>query len=235
MSLEWRVQSKSLAWSNPVIRWWGLLTLVSGANIAVWFLLYRQLAEQPTDDLGNMSGIQLMLILCAFYVFGCAFRSFLPRADVQRICLFDTWLSSVIVGRTVATVAEICFAAQWVIDPAPAWHDGTGRRRFGRRVGDFCRSSSSRNACPWYAVLTTNYWGKRHREFALGGYFYHWNWSLPIVCRGSMARLVVLAITIVGIAGYPAFLMTFDVRRHLRRWGRRSPMAASRSVLCRSS
>src|SRR5262249_61703514 len=59
--------------------------------------------------------IGLMLLLCAGYVFGCAFRSILPRADVQRICLFDTWLSSVVVGRSVATVAELWFAAQWAI------------------------------------------------------------------------------------------------------------------------
>ena len=115
MSLEWRARSSSLDWSNPVARWWGLLTLVSGANIAVWFFLYGQLHEQPTGRLGGASGIELMLLLCAAYVFGCAFRSFLPRADVQRICLFDTWLSSVVVGRSVATVAEICFAAQWAI------------------------------------------------------------------------------------------------------------------------
>ena len=55
MSLEWRARSSSLAWSNPLAWWWGLLTLVSGANIAVWFLLYRQL--QPTGSLGSMSGI----------------------------------------------------------------------------------------------------------------------------------------------------------------------------------
>src|SRR5258708_25282715 len=116
MSLEWRAQSSSLAWSNPLAWWWGLLTLVSGVNIAVWFLLYRQLHEQPTvSSLGSTPGIELMLLLCAAYVFGCAFRSFLPRADVQRICLFDTWLSTVVVGRSVATVAEICFAAQWAI------------------------------------------------------------------------------------------------------------------------
>jgi nitrate reductase gamma subunit len=106
MSLEWPARSSSLAWSNPLAWWWGLLTLVSGANIAVWFLLYRQLQEQPTGSLGSMSSIELMLLLCAAYVFGCAFRSFLPRADVQRICLFDTWLSSVVIGRSVATVAE---------------------------------------------------------------------------------------------------------------------------------
>src|SRR5215468_4647704 len=102
MSL-WRARQNPLAW------WWAMLTLVSGVNIALWFLLYRELHTQPV---GSM---QLMLLLCAAYVFGCAFRSVLPRADVQRICLFDTWLSSVLVGRSVATVAEVCFVAQWAI------------------------------------------------------------------------------------------------------------------------
>ena len=59
--------------------------------------------------------IELLTFLCAAYVFGCAFRSVLPRADVQRICLFDTWLSSVLVGRSVATLAEVCFIIQWSI------------------------------------------------------------------------------------------------------------------------
>src|ERR1700744_5491327 len=115
MSLEWRARSTSLAWSNPLAWWWSLLTLVSSLNIAVWFVLYRQLHEKPTGSLGGTSGIESMLLLCAAYVFGCAFRSLLPRADVQRICLFDTCLSSVAVGRSVATVAEVCFAAQWTM------------------------------------------------------------------------------------------------------------------------
>ena len=111
MSLEWQARSRSLAWSNPVSWWWALLTLVSGVNIAVWFVLYRELPVQPAAAAGSTSGIGIMLLFCAAYVFGCAFRSFLPRADVQRICLFDTWWSSVLVGRSVATVAEIAFVA----------------------------------------------------------------------------------------------------------------------------
>jgi hypothetical protein len=112
MSLQWPARSNFLAWSNPLAWWWCLLLLVSGANIAVWFLLYHYLREPRTDTLGGTSEIELMLFLSAAYVFGCAFRSFLPRADIQRICLFDTWLSSASVGRSVATVAEICFTAQ---------------------------------------------------------------------------------------------------------------------------
>ena len=116
MSLEWQARSGSLAWSNPVSWWWGLLTLVSGVNIAVWFVLYRELSAdsrpalptaRPASGSCRCSG--------AASVFGCAFRSFSPRADVQRICLFDTWWSSVVVGRSVATVAEIAFVAQWAI------------------------------------------------------------------------------------------------------------------------
>src|SRR5499426_4202887 len=115
MSLEWRARSRSLAWSNPLAWWWSLLTAVSAINIAAWFSLYHYLPQPRTGGLGGASGTELMLLLCAAYVFGCAFRSFLPRADVQRICLFDTWLSSVVIGRSVATVAEVCFAVQWAI------------------------------------------------------------------------------------------------------------------------
>src|SRR5215469_7792366 len=115
MSLQWRARSRSLAWSNPLAWWWCLLTLVSGINIAAWFSLYHYLQQPRSSGFGSTSGSELMLVLCAAYVFGCAFRSLLPRADVQRICLFDTWLSSVTIGRSVATVAELCFAAQWAI------------------------------------------------------------------------------------------------------------------------
>jgi phosphatidylglycerophosphate synthase len=113
MRLESSTRSRSLAWSNPVSWWWAMLTLVSGVNIAAWILMYRELHHAGSS--GRIPGMEVMLLLSAAYVFGCAFRSLLPRADVQRICLFDTWLSSVAVGRSVATVAEICFAAQWTM------------------------------------------------------------------------------------------------------------------------
>lgn len=51
-------------------------------------------------------------ILSGIYVFVCAFRSFLPRIDVERYCLFDHPLSSVMLGRTLATIAEVSFSAQ---------------------------------------------------------------------------------------------------------------------------
>jgi hypothetical protein len=219
MSLEWRAaRSSSLAWSNPVIWWWGSLTLVSGVNIAVWFLLYHQLHQQPTSGAGGVAGIGVMLLLCAAYVFGCAFRSFLPRADVQRICLFDTWLSSVVVGRSVATVAEIAFAAQWAI--------------ILYQLGTMTGADTTVNAAwvivpliliaegfSWYAVLTRHY---------LGNAIENSIWAVAFFIVGAgLCRLlpefdgevrVILVVTIVGIAGYLAFLMTVDVPMYLNRW-----------------
>jgi hypothetical protein len=226
MSLEWRERSgslsgsrsSSLAWSNPLAWWWGLLTLVSAANIAVWFVLYRQLHQAPTGTPGSTPGIELMLLLCAGYVFGCAFRSLLPRADVQRICLFDTWLSSVVVGRSVATVAELCFAAQWAV--------------ILHQLGTVTGADTTLNAAwvivpliliaecfSWHAVLTTNYLGNAIENSI-------WAVSFFIVGIGLCRLLpefdgparVTLVVAIIGIVAYLAFLMTIDVPMYLTRW-----------------
>lgn len=213
MSLEWRARPHSLAWSNPLAWWWSLLTAVSGVNIAIWFLLYREL-----HPAGGASGIELMLLLCAAYVFGCAFRSFLPRADVQRICLFDTWLSSVAVGRSVATVAEVCFVAQWAII----------LHKLGTMTGADTTLSAAlvivpliiiAECCSWYAVLTTHYlWNAIENSL----------WAVAFFIIGiGLCRLLpefdgpvrgVLAAAIAGIVAYLAFLMTVDVPMYLSRW-----------------
>lgn len=39
-------------------------------------------------------------------------RSVLPRLDCQRICMFSSWASTSLFGRSLATVAEVCFAKQ---------------------------------------------------------------------------------------------------------------------------
>ena len=218
MSLQLPAQSRSLAWSNPVARWWGLLTLVSVVNIAVWFLLYRTLLEPRAGSSGGTSGIEVMLLLCAAYVFGCAFRSFLPRADVQRICLFDTWLSSVTVGRSVATVAEIAFAVQWAM--------------MLHQLGTMTGAETTLNAAwvivpliviaecfSWHAVLTKNYFCHAIENSL---------WAVAFFIIGvGLCRLLPefdglvragLVIAIVGIAGYLAFLAAIDVPMYLKRW-----------------
>src|SRR5271169_3566160 len=109
MRLDW------LSWSNPVAVWWCFLIVVSAANVTLLLFLFAYFRRASMARRAAAIAAEPLMLLCAAYVFGCTFRSVLPRADVQRICLFDTWLSSVFVGRSVATVAQICFALQWAI------------------------------------------------------------------------------------------------------------------------
>src|SRR5581483_11244497 len=97
MQLDWS------DWSASVALWWVFLLAVSALNIALFFSL-RARYRRDARSKGQCLSFDPLFWLSAAYVFGCAFRSILPRADVQRICLFDTWLSSVLIGRSVATV-----------------------------------------------------------------------------------------------------------------------------------
>lgn len=98
------------------------------------------------------------VVLSAGYVFGCAYRSVVPVHDVLRICLFDSWLSSIVVGRLVATVAELCFVAPWALM----------LREVSRATGSGVGTAVSKvvppliliaEACSWYSVLTTSNFG----------------------------------------------------------------------------
>jgi hypothetical protein len=44
------------------------------------------------------------LVCASIYTFVCAFRSFFPRIDAERICFFDSLLSYPFIGRSFATV-----------------------------------------------------------------------------------------------------------------------------------
>lgn len=216
MQSELQARPTSLAWSNPVSWWWAMLTLVSGFNVVAWILMYRQLHMAGAS--GRVPGMEIMLLLSAAYVFGCAFRSLLPRADVQRICLFDTWLSSVAVGRSVATVAEVCFAAQWTMILL----------QLGTTTGAETAVNAAWTIVPliliaecfsWYAVITTNY---------LFNAIENSLWAVAFFIAGvGLCRMLpefdgavrfVLAVSAVGIVVYLAFLMTVDVPMYLKRW-----------------
>ena len=212
MSFSW------LALSNPVAIWWTFLLVVSGINVALLLLLHRCFRERMNIHRGSALRIEPLVLLCAAYVLGCAFRSVLPRADVQRICLFDTWLSSVVIGRSVATVAEICFAAQWAIV-----------LRHLARLGksDVARNVSTAivplivvaECCSWYAVVSTNY---------LGNAIENSLWALTFgLIAAALLRLLhefrgimqlALGSAITGIVLYIGFLIAVDVPMYFGRW-----------------
>ena len=227
MRLESRAQPRSLAWSNPVSWWWAMLTLVSGVNIAAWILMYRELHVAGTS--GRVPGMEIMLLLSAAYVFGCAFRSMLPRADVQRICLFDTWLSSVAIGRSVATVAEVAFAAQWTMILL----------QLGRMSGAETAVNAGWAIVPliliaecfsWYAVVTTKYlYNAIENSLWAVAFFIAGIGLCRLLPEFNGAVRVVLGSAVVGIVFYIVFLITVDVPMYLKRW--RADVAGGNKML----
>lgn len=207
-----------LTWSNPVAIWWSFLIIVSAGNIAVLLALHSRFRNTNIARRTGAMAIEPLLLLCAAYVFGCAFRSLLPRADVQRICLFDTWLSSVFVGRSVATVAEVCFVIQWAI--------------VLRALANVANADTTRNisktivplvvlaeGCSWYAVITTNY---------LGNVLENSLWTvifvliaialLDLMNRYRGVVRLATGVAAAGIAGYVVFMSAVDVPMYFSRW-----------------
>lgn len=101
---------------KEVLIWWGILSFITLFNIIAWIysvILVRR--RKPYVSVEDYILSHRILILAGIYVVGCGIRAVLPRIDAQRISLIDHWLSSIAVGRSVATIAELCFVAQWAL------------------------------------------------------------------------------------------------------------------------
>ena len=205
--------------SANVFWWWFSLCCVAGFNILAWTLSAaalerRQAALAPEDYYVR----RLQLLLSAGYVLGCAYRSALPVFDVPRVVMFDTWLSSVIVGRSVATFAELCFAAQWALmlrEISRATGSGVGRITAVVVVPLIAIAE----VCSWYSVLTTSNIGHVLEEsiWAVSASLLVtsllWIWPR---CSAPL-RPLLAAWCAAGIA-YVAFMFLVDVPMYWARW-----------------
>jgi hypothetical protein len=157
-------------------------------------------------------------LLSAVYVFGCAYRSVFLVYDVPRICLVDSWLSSVAVGRSVAMLAELCFVAQWALllrESSRATGSVIGYRVSLLLVPLIAVAET----CSWYSVLTTSNLGHVAEESIWG-----LSVALLVVCVlailprcAPMRRPVLIGWCIAGIL-YVAFMFFVDVPMYWSRW-----------------
>jgi len=189
---------------SRAVAWWHTLLRANAVlNVALWSLAAAAVRHQQTSIAIDSDAAYLQLLLSAVYVGGCAYRSFLPVIDIPRIVLVDSRLSSVLVGRSVATVAELCFAAQWALI----------LHRAAVLVGSpFVLAE----ICSWYAVLTT---GQRAHaaENSL------WGVAAALAVIGLLViephRVAALyPVTIAGGAAYVAFIFIYDVPMYWSRW-----------------
>jgi hypothetical protein len=205
--------------SAELFWWWFFLCCVAGFNILAWTLSAAAL-ERRQAALSSEAyyARRLQLLLSAGYVLGCAYRSALPVFDVPRVVLFDTWLSSVVVGRSVATFAELCFAAQWALmlrEISRATGSGVGRVTAQVMVPLILVAE----ICSWYSVLTTSNIGHVLEEsiwaLSAGLLVMSLLWIWPR-CSASV-RPLLAAWCVAGIA-YVAFMFLVDVPMYWGRW-----------------
>lgn len=205
--------------SDGVVSWWSLLCAVAVLNILAWCMSAmahnrRRAVIAPEA----YSAQRLQLQLSAVYVFGCAFRSALPVFDGPRICLFNSWLSSVVVGRSVATCAELCFVAQWaaMLRETSRATDSVLGKIASLAVVPLIAVAE---ACSWYSVLTTSNLGHVAEESIWGLSAALLVTSMVVIwprCAAAF-RPVLLACCVAG-AAYVAFMFLVDVPMYWSRW-----------------
>jgi hypothetical protein len=199
-------------------------------NVAAWCVSARLLARPDAHLSADVRATrQRLRWLSAVYVAGCGFRSVFPMVDVPRTCLHDTWISRIVIGRLVATGAELCFAAQWalLLREAGAAAGGGPAARLARILLPVIVLAE---LLSWGAVLTANFL-LHAAENSL------WTLSAVLVVAGfvSVWRRVdersrrFIAATIAGGAGYVTFMTFVDVPMYLSRW--QADLAAGRDSL----
>ncbi len=199
-----------------VVIWWAALSAVGVVNVIGWIIALR--APRDLREAPVTWHRRWQVPLCGIYVMVCALRGFFPKADVQRICLTDSFLASVLVGRTIATLGEVAFVAQWAL-----------------LLAEWARATSSRAAlvaarlsvpiilvaecCSWYAVITTSFLGNAFEQSL-------WTLTAASVTVGAIAvwrradpnhRRFLLVCIVMG-AAYVVFMTTVDVPMYVQRY-----------------
>ncbi|MFG6465655.1 hypothetical protein [Roseateles sp. BYS87W] len=197
--------------------WWQLLCCIAGVNLLAWTASTAWLHRRRPDG-STWPHQRLQLLLSGLYVLGCGYRSFLPVFDVPRLVMVDSWASSVLVGRTVATIAELSFAAQWaLLLRAAAVATRHERSLWVSRAVLPLIAIAEVNS--WYAVLSTANIGHVVEESLWGLVA-----VLSLVSIGGLWPRVGprgrrwLAVAGLACGAYAAYMFTVDVPMYWHRW-----------------
>jgi hypothetical protein len=195
-----------MTWDTTVFNWWILMSGIGAVNILLWLYLVKKQSMNPWLFSGGL------------YVLGCASRSFIPRSDIDRVVMFDTFASSIFVGRTIATIAELGFVAQWAI---VLW-------QFGKAAQNGRIKAISQIIFPlifiaeifsWYASITTNTVGSVFEETLWGVVFALITYCVFIARHALIPSLQPWALAAVaGLSLYVVYMFTIDVPFYYSKW-----------------
>jgi ABC-type amino acid transport system permease subunit len=195
--------------------WLASLAALTALNIGLWIAMARSASLRSPYA-------EAQLLLSGIYVAVCGFRSLVPRVDLERVCVWDSWLSSIMLGRTAATVAELCFALQC----------GLFVHRLAEMTGTPLLAAGALLMVPlallaqilcWYAVLSLNPIGHVIEESLWSLIMLLLAASCGAAAFGAEAPLRVPLIVGCLVYGVGACLtMTLDVGMYVRRWRERA-------------
>ena len=197
---------------RPVLWWWSFLFVASVGNLVLWVVIAREVH-------GLADGyVAQQLVLSGIFAAACAFRSILPRVDLERQCLWNSPLSSIFVGRSVATVAELAFAGQCalLIAKLSALTGNTSLQVVGWSIVPlivlaqlFC----------WYAVISLNHLGHAIEEILWSVLVFLVALSLGLTLGQMPADSRILSsLGMVACAGAALLMLAVDVPMYLARW-----------------
>jgi hypothetical protein len=207
---------------RKTLAWWRLLYTASLVNIALWSAIAYLISD-------SSDYARYQLILSGVFVAACAFRSALPRVDLERLCLWNNPLSSIFLGRSVATLAELCFSVQCSLLLLRVG-ETTGSRALLLIGWSLVPLIAVAQLACWYAVLSLNHLGHALEEIlwavmlALLGVGLALSWS-----HLSPALRPVAGVGLLACAGGVYLMLAIDVPMYVARW--RASRAASRRFL----
>lgn len=206
-----------MSWA--LIFWSAGLAVLAAINLLLWARAaarLKVLSPALPEDMRRTRRLQLWL--SAGYVLGCAFRSVIPVYDVPRIALVDSPWASVLMGRSVATIAELCFVAQWALTLREAsCITGSVLGRWSARV--VLPMIVLAESCSWYSVLTTSNLGHAMEEtlWALAALLMVLSLLAAWPRWKSMHRPAVVVFSVLGVA-YVSYMLLVDIPMYANRW-----------------
>jgi hypothetical protein len=191
--------------------WVSSLAVLAVVNVGLW--LWMAHAVSPRTPYA-----EAQLLLSAVYVGVCGFRSLFPRVDLERVCLWDSWLSAIVLGRTAATIAELCFALQCGLF-VHRLSDLTGLPLLAAAAQTFLPLALAAQVACWYAVLSLDHLGHALEETL---------WALimlilaltagaaGLASQGDLAWLLLTGAVVYSVGA--GLTLAFDVSMYVSRW-----------------
>jgi len=196
---------------EKTLLWWRGMIALALFNVALWMLV-----ALSVDRDGTYLGWHVLF--SGIFTAVCAFRSIVPRIGVQRYCMLDSMVSSMVIGRTAAMCAEVSFAAQiaLLLHEAGALAGVSWVQSLAIPV--VLLLSIAQLFC-WSSILTLSYLGHAIEESMWAFTFILVGVALG-VCGGQLDGLwqTVCHGGALCCVGYVAFMVTVDVPMYVKRW-----------------